>query len=119
MPPGQYVPPGSRGVDAMTASVSGSSRSTQPSTGVGQRPASRHAVAQRVELAGLAPDQQVGPEGVDGGGDLEVLAGLDAQPGDAVGAAVAQGAAVLARPRPGPVGAGHRAASLPGRVDTV
>ena len=44
------------------------------------RPAQRDVVAQRVELARLAPDEQVGGEGVVDGGDLEPLAGPDAEP---------------------------------------
>ena len=73
-----------------------------------QRPADGHVVAQRVQLPGLAPQEHVGAEGVDGGGDLEALAGPDPEAGHAVGAAAAQRPAVLAGPRARPVGAGHQ-----------
>ena len=71
--------------------------------------AERNAVAERVELAGLAADEQVGREGVVDGRDLESLARLDGRTGLPGRRAPAARTAVLARPRLRPVaGRGDR-----------
>ncbi len=115
IPPGQQAPPGSRGVEATTASVS-RVEPLDPALDRGRlRAADRHRVAQRVELARFAADEHVGREGVVDRGDLESLAGLDAEPGLARRRAPAPRAAVLAGPGPRPVGAGHRSGPVASR----
>jgi hypothetical protein len=65
------------------------------------RSAERDRVAERIELAGLAPDERVGGEGVVDGGDLEPLTRTDPEPRLTRRGAPAARATVLAGPRPG------------------
>ena len=71
----------------------------------GQRVAEGNVMPQRVELARLAADQQVGRECIADRGEDEALPRLDPQAGLPFGRAPAPRPAVLAGPRPRPVAA--------------
>ncbi len=105
IPPGQYLPPGSRGEEA-TVRERLRVEPLDPSLDrAGQRVAEGNVVPQRVELARLAADQQVGREGIAHRGEDEPLPRLDPQTGLPLGRAPAPRPAVLAGPRPRPVAA--------------